>query len=67
MSGSQKQVPLSSFTLRACKSVMGGGVFTQQSSVQYDVYRVFVCRRNNNTHASMVEQASSCKQSSSEH
>ena len=46
MSGSQKQVPLSSFTLRACKSAMGG-VFTQQSSVQYDVYSVFVCRRNN--------------------
>ena len=25
MSGSQKQVPLSSFTLRACKSAMGEG------------------------------------------
>ena len=24
----------------------GGGVFTQQSSVQYDVYRVFACRWN---------------------
>ena len=24
-----------------------GGVFTQQSSVQYRVYSVFVCRRNN--------------------
>ena len=30
MSGLQKQVPLSSFTLRACKGAMGGSVYTTE-------------------------------------